>query len=556
MNLGWLTGQLAIDAFEPPSHTPGQGRKLIGRWKSLHAILTLISLMLFALILGFGVFTIHLFNGFNQVSDDLREVWLPSTRVLGDLNNDTSDYRAAEGDVVLAPDDAEGARHQGILAELGRAIARAQHEFESIRHPAPDRLLYDSFAKRWERYRLEAAQVATLASKADRAAAAEAYRTVSRSAYNAASNALGALTAHNVQEAHRASARTARAYQEGRLLILLALVVAGSLLAAALIFIRRRISDPLTELAATMRKLAENSVEIDIHGTGRDDEIGEMARAVMVFRANAIDLIQSQRGLAEQAAMLEQKLAYEQELTRLQRNFVAMISHEFRTPLTAIDAHAQRLVNMRERIAADDLAERAGRIRSAVQRITGLMDNLLNSSRLMDGEPKLFFHPAPFDLRKLLHEVCSFHRETAPNAYIGEEYGAGDMTLTGDRKLLFQTFSNLLSNAIKYSPNNVMVRIKAFQTAAHIVVAISDKGLGIPEQDREKLFARYYRGSNVSGIVGTGVGLYLAKTVIAMHGGDISVTSEEGQGSCFEVRLPRERREDAREEREVRSLLF
>jgi signal transduction histidine kinase len=529
---------------------------LIGRWKTLHAILSLISVMLFALILGFGIFTIHLFSGFNQLSDELREVWLPSTRVLGDLNNNTSDYRAAEGDVLLARDEAERAMHKGILAELGRSIARAQHDFASIRHPGPDRLLYDSFVKRWETYRIEAARVAALASGGDRAAATEAYSTRSRGAYNAASDALGALTAHNVQEAHKASTRTARAYQEGRLLILLALVAAGSLLAAALIFIRRRISAPLTELASTMRKLAENTVEIEIQGAGRDDEIGEMARAVMVFRANAIDLIQSQRGLAEQAAMLEQKLAYEQELTRLQRNFVAMISHEFRTPLTAIDAHAQRLVNMRDHIAPDDLAERAGRIRASVQRITGLMDNLLNSSRLMDGEPRLFFHPAPFDLRKLLHEVCMFHRETAPNAFIGEDYGTQDLLLTGDRKLLFQTFSNLLSNAIKYSPNDVMVRIKAFQEGAHAVVAISDKGLGIPEQDRENLFTRYYRGRNVSGIVGTGVGLYLAKTVIAMHAGDITVTSEEGRGSCFEVRLPGHLHEEEKEQRQVKDVLF
>jgi signal transduction histidine kinase len=494
--------------------------------------------LLFAMILGFGIFTVQLFNGFNQLSDELREIWLPSTRFLGDLNNDTSDYRAAEGDILLAPDAAERALHQGIIAELGRSIARAQREFVAIPRSDPDRRLYASFAMRWNAYRMAATEVTTLAASGDRAAATALYRTVSRTAYNAASNALGALTAHNVAQTRAASARIAHAYQEGRLLILLALVLAGTLLAAALAVIRRRISNPLTTLATTMRKLAENTVEIDIEGAERDDEIGEMARAVMVFRANAIDLIQSQRGLAEQAAMLEQKLAYEQELTRLQRNFVAMISHEFRTPLTAIDAHAQRLVNMRERISPGDLSERAGRIRAAVTRITGLMDNLLNASRLMDGEAKLFFHPAEFDLGKLLHEVCAFHRETAPNAFIGEEYGTAPLTLVGDRKLLFQTFSNLLSNAIKYSPNDVVVRVRAANDHGTAIVTVTDHGLGIPEQDVANLFTRYYRGRNVTGIVGTGVGLYLAKTVIAMHGGDITATSREGQGATFEVRLP------------------
>jgi len=509
-----------------------------GRFKSLHAILSSISLMLFALVLGFGVFTIQLFSGFNQLSDALRQVWLPSTRMLGDLNNETSDFRAAEGDTLLAQDAGERALHLGIITELDKSIARAQRDIAHIPHAEPDVLLYASFARRWAAYREAAARVTALAAAGDRAGATLVYRTTSRAAYNAASDALGALTAHNVAETRLASTRTARAYREGRLLILLALIVAGTLLAAALMFIRRQISDPLTTLAATMRKLAENTTEIEIDGARRTDEIGEMARAVLVFRANAIDLIQSQRGLAEQAAMLEQKLAYEQELTRLQRNFVAMVSHEFRTPLTAIDAHAQRLVSMRERITPAELTERAGRVRSAVHRITGLMDNLLNASRLMDGEVKLFFHPAPFDLGQLLHEVCAFHRETAPHAFIGEEFAGRALPLVGDRKLLFQTFSNLLSNAIKYSPSDAVVRIEVRQERERTWVAISDQGLGIPKADQASLFKRYFRGGNVSGIVGTGVGLYLAKTVVQLHGGEIGVESEEGQGSCFEVLLP------------------
>src|SRR5204863_7827127 len=142
-----------------------------------------------------------------------------------------------------------------------------------------------------------------------------------------------------------------------------------------------------------MHRLAANNTEIDIAGTERRDEIGEMARAAVVFRNNAIELMRSQSVLARQAAMLEQQLADEQRLALLQRNFVSMASHEFRTPLTIIDGHAQRLIKLKDRMPTEEINERASKVRGAVLRITQLIDNLLNTSRLFDGGAGLYFHP-------------------------------------------------------------------------------------------------------------------------------------------------------------------
>jgi len=517
---------------------PGARAPQAGRLRPLERRLSVISAALFGLITGFGLFTLHLFNGFNALSGDLRERWLPTTRVIGDLNNYTSDYRAAEGDYLLA--SGAGARqvHMASFADLARAVSHAEREYERIRQSPAESSLYAAFMHRWQAYQAVASRVVQRADAGDQAGAIALYRTSSRDAYTAASDVLGALTAFNVERARLASAATARAYDTGRVLILLALLAAGAMLAASLAYIRGRVSGPLSGLAHAMRMLATNTTDIDVEGADRDDEIGDIARAVYVFRARAVELLQSQRGLAQQAAMLEQKLAYEQNLTRMQRNFVAMVSHEFRTPLTAIDAHAQRLINMKDRMIPDDMADRAGRIRSAVQRITNLMDNLLNSSRLMDGEPKLFFHPASLDLAVLLKEVCAFHREIAPNAAIEADMPPSPVMITGDRDLLFQTFSNLLGNAIKYSPGHVMVEVGLQDGPNGCTVSIRDHGLGIPAADLPGLFTRYYRGANVSEIVGTGVGLYLAKTVVELHGGEISVQSHEGVGSCFTVSLP------------------
>jgi two-component system, OmpR family, sensor kinase len=103
---------------------------------------------------------------------------------------------------------------------------------------------------------------------------------------------------------------------------------------------------------------------------------------------------------------------------------------------------------------------------------------------------------------------------------------------------LFQVFSNLLANAVKYSPNGGAILVEAAPIGKEAVVSVIDRGIGIPAGDLSRLFERYYRGGNVSGIVGTGVGLYLVKTGVDLHKGRIEVASEEGCGSRFTVRLP------------------
>jgi len=110
--------------------------------------------------------------------------------------------------------------------------------------------------------------------------------------------------------------------------------------------------------------------------------------------------------------------------------------------------------------------------------------------------------------------------------------------IVGDSKLLSQVFGNLLSNAIKYSPSGAPVEISLEQAKQEAVVTIEDSGIGIPATDVGRLFSRYERGSNVSGIVGTGLGLYIAKVIVDLHRGLIEVESKEGKGSRFTVRLP------------------
>jgi two-component system OmpR family sensor kinase len=506
--------------------------------QSIRFHLTAVFLLFFLLVVVLGSFSIWRLSNFSRLSADVAEVWLPNTRALGDLNNFTSDFRAIEGSNLLSTDPSELAETERQITELDRLIAEAERNFERIRRDAAENDLYAVFKQHWNEYRTLVNQITAL-SRANRKADAQAlYGGASRAAYEAASDTLGQLTDQAVANAQTASERLGVAYRQAFWLIVLGIVIAGVMVVAALVHIRRSISAPLLQLADRMRRLAANNTDIDIPETGRRDEIGEMAQATVVFRNNAIELMRSQRTLARQAALLEEQLAHEQRLALAQRNFVSMASHEFRTPLTIIDGHARRLEKAREGAPAREIGERAGKIRAAVLRLTHLIENLLSSGRLIDGGAELYFEPAELDLAALLREVCQLHRETVPAAEIVERFGDASMPIVGDAKLLSQVFSNLLANAVKYSPNGDAILIEAAVIAGEATVSVTDRGIGIPAGDLCRLFERYYRGGNVSGIVGTGVGLYLVKTAVDLHKGRIEVASEEGSGSRFVVRLP------------------
>jgi signal transduction histidine kinase len=173
-----------------------------------------------------------------------------------------------------------------------------------------------------------------------------------------------------------------------------------------------------------------------------------------------------------------------------------------------------------------------------VRRMTQLIDNLIGSARLVDARIDLYYHPAPVDLTSLVREICQLQRELTPDARIREQIQAQPLLVRGDASLLSQLFSNLVSNAVKYSPDSGLIRVIAAREGTQIAVVIEDRGIGIPEADRERVFERYYRGSNTSGIGGSGVGLSLVKTMVDLHKGTIALDTREGEGSRFTIRFP------------------
>jgi two-component system OmpR family sensor kinase len=509
------------------------------RWpraRSIRVRLYAVFALLLLLVVGLGAFGIQRLADVNRVSQEIRNHWLQDTRILGDISNYMSDYRTAEATHLLSATSPEFAASESEIAALGDTVARSQRAYEAIRQDPSESALYAQFAQQWAAYQAVAAKVIALARTGNSGEGVILYMTASRQPFDLASDTLSRLTDQTVAKAHEASARAATTYSRAQSLIVTAMLSAAFLLIGVIIYITRSILNPLLDLASRMRALANHDTSITVPSATREDEMGEMARSVVVFRDNAVALMKSQRRLIEQAATLEEALESEQRLTAQQRNFVYMTSHEFRTPLTIIDGHAQRLIKMSDRLDPGAIVERGERVRSAVQRMTNIMDSLLGASHLFDGQA--VFQPTQLDPGALLREACQAHREATRSLNIIEDFENLPPTIDGDPKLLFHAFSNLISNAIKYSPAGSPIEVIARTERGGLLVQIRDHGMGIPARDREHVFQRFYRGGNATGIAGTGVGLHLVAIVVNLHQGEVQVESVEGAGSTFVVRLP------------------
>jgi two-component system, OmpR family, sensor kinase len=514
-----------------PSSQPWRG------WSSLRLRLFALLSLLLILVLGLGVLSIRCLSDVNQVSEVIRTHWLEDTRILGDFSNYMSDYRAAEATRLLASTREEALADESEIEKLGATVSRSQRAYEALAQNPAESLLYLQAAQQWAAYQKIAAQVVSLARAGETTRAIDLYMTDSRRTFNLCSDTLARLTDQTVAQAAKASTQAAVEYSHVRALIMNAVLLVTLLLLGLIVYITRSLLNPIFGLALRMHALADQDTSFTIPGADRKDEIGEMARSVAVFRDNALALINSQRRLVEQAARLEDLLETEQRLTVQQRNFVSMTSHEFRTALSIIDGHAQRLIKLSERtsMAPSDVAERSTRIRSAVLRMTSTMDRLLGAAQLLDGPEA--FNPSQLDPAALLRQVCQTHREASREANIREDFDAPMGGIHGDPELLFLAFSNLISNAVKFSPAGSPVEVTAREESQQLIVQVRDSGIGIPASDLGRLFERYFRGDKARGIPGTGVGLHLVAMVAKLHAGEVSVESLD-VGSRFTLRLP------------------
>jgi signal transduction histidine kinase len=244
------------------------------------------------------------------------------------------------------------------------------------------------------------------------------------------------------------------------------------------------------------------------------------------------------------AAIVMQDISALKEAERLKDEFVALVSHELKNPLTSIKGYTQLLRSQLEAREGVSLSEREQLCLRVVEeeadRLSALASDVIDVSRLQSG--RLVLRLDELDLVALVRQVAERLQITTKAHTLNLSAAPDSIWLRGDRNRLEQVLLNLLGNAIKYTPQGGPIDIAVTQAedGQSTQVRIHDGGIGIPQEQQARLFARFSRASNASayGITGTGLGLFLCRELIERHGGRIWLESEEGKGSTFTFLLP------------------
>jgi signal transduction histidine kinase len=241
--------------------------------------------------------------------------------------------------------------------------------------------------------------------------------------------------------------------------------------------------------------------------------------------------------LALDNARLYHKL---QEAVRIRDEFLSIASHELKTPLTSLLGYARLLRGIAEGQTQISERERRGIriIAEQSDRLNKLINALLDISRIRTG--RLSIEHAPVDLVALTRRVLDEVQVMLEKHSIELDTANTTLFVEGDILRLEQVLQNLLQNAIKYSPDGGIVRVRLERRERWACLIVVDQGIGIPPEALSQMFQPFYRAPNTleQPIVGMGIGLYVVKEIVALHGGEVEVNSVEGQGSTFLVRLP------------------
>lgn len=224
-----------------------------------------------------------------------------------------------------------------------------------------------------------------------------------------------------------------------------------------------------------------------------------------------------------------------QKVNETRKNdFITMVSHELKTPLTSLMGYLQLLIRNADETADEFQAGILSRAHVQTKKMNGMINGFLNVSRFESG--KLELQPAVFSLDRLLWEIVDGLNVGANNRI--DLASAAIVEVRADREKIESVITNLISNAIKYSADAVTVTCERTEDA--VIVCIADRGIGIKEEDRSYIFDRFYRvdDKQTRDIGGFGIGLYLSSEIVKMHGGALWVDSEYGKGSRFYFSLP------------------
>lgn len=274
------------------------------------------------------------------------------------------------------------------------------------------------------------------------------------------------------------------------------------------------------QLAVTNRKIEELNNELEEKVDSRTRELQETLAALEYSKDE-----------------LTKALSKEKELSDLKSRFVSMASHEFRTPLSTILSSASLVAKYVEAEEQEKRNKHIHRIKSSVNNLTNLLNEFLSIGKIEDG--KITANNLDFNIRELIAALCSEMEGIARNDQQFAYVHTGEAMIHSDPSLLRNVLTNLLSNAIKFSPEGSKIGVTSTVLEDNIVIAVTDNGMGISAEDQAHLFERFFRGTNVTNIQGTGLGLHIVGKYIEIMDGNIEFESELEKGTKFTFTLKR-----------------
>ncbi len=301
----------------------------------------------------------------------------------------------------------------------------------------------------------------------------------------------------------------------------------------------------LTEVKEANRRYRELNEELENKIKARTEELARVVNQLLTTNKQLKHEIQvreaTERELKKKEAEVRKALEREKELSELKSRFVSMASHEFRTPLSTIASSASLIARYTQENQQEKRLKHVRRIKSAVENLTGILNDFLSLSKLEEGKIEVelsdFFVS---DLcREVLDEVQGLLKQDQQIIMEDVPKDKEVFNVHSDRRLLKNLMLNLLSNAIKYSPPGKRIWISLWrEDEEHFSFSVRDEGIGIPKEDQQHLFMRFFRAKNALNIQGTGLGLNIVQRYLEFLDGEIRFESEEGVGTLFTVTLP------------------
>lgn len=239
---------------------------------------------------------------------------------------------------------------------------------------------------------------------------------------------------------------------------------------------------------------------------------------------------------------ISKSLDKEREINRMKTRFVSVASHEFRTPLSSIQLSAALLERYYEQMDGEKVSFHLDKIRSAVGNLSSILNDFLSVEKVESGKTRPKYET--FDLKKLCTDITEEIRiQSRPGQLIRYRHSGAGTMITLDSNLLRHCLLNLLSNAIKYTGEEGLIEFRTKIADGQCDISVSDNGIGIPENEQQRLFEPFFRAANAAKIEGTGLGLNIVKRYTALMNGQIKLTSNERKGTLVSLCFPAAGRE-------------